>query len=152
VKEQNLATKKAAITLLVLSPITAELLSGSAPPVEFFNPFSLMVLVALYGCGAIILRELKIRWHKGYGALLVLGAAYGIIEEGLMVKSFFDPNWMDLGILGVYGRWIGVNWIWSVELTIYHSVVSIVIPIVLVELMYPEIRSQSWIKTKTLKY
>ncbi len=150
-RKQNLPTKKAAITLLFLSPITAELLSGSAPPVEFFNPFGLMVLVALYGCGAIILRELKIRWHKGYGALLVLGAAYGIIEEGLMVKSFFDPNWMDLGILGVYGRWFGVNWVWSVELTIYHSVVSIVIPIVLVELMYPEIRSQSWIKTKTLK-
>jgi len=150
-KERNLATKKAVITLLFLSPITAELLSGSAPPVEFFNPFGLMVLVALYGCGAIILRELKIRWHKGYGALLVLGAAYGIIEEGLMVKSFFDPNWMDLGILGVYGRWFSVNWVWSVELTIYHSVVSIVIPIVLVELMYPEIKSRSWVKTKTLK-
>lgn len=110
-KEQNLPTKKAAITLLFLSPITAELLSGSAPPVEFFNPFGLMTLVVLYGCGAIILRELKIRWRKGYGVLLVLGAAYGIIEEGLMVKSFFYPYWMDIGILGVYGRWLGVNWV-----------------------------------------
>jgi len=45
--------------------------------------------------------------------LFVLGAAYGVLEEGLMVKSFFDPNWMDLGVLGSYGLWMGVNWVWA---------------------------------------
>lgn len=32
--------------------------------------------------------------------ILPLGAAYGIIEEGPTAKSFIDPNWIELGILG----------------------------------------------------
>lgn len=150
-EKKSLPTRRATIFLLLLSPITAELLSGSSPPVEFFNPIAFVMLVAFYGSGAVIMRELKIRWGKGYGSLLILGAAYGIIEEGLAVKSFFDPNWVDLGILGTYGRWLGVNWVWCMHLTIYHSVVSIVIPIVLTEIMYPEIRKESLITTKKLK-
>ena len=89
--------------LFFLAPMVGELLSGSSPPVEFFNPFGLALLSLLYGGGAIIARELMRRWGKGWGALLLLGAAYGIVEEGLMVKSFFDPNWVDLGALGHYG-------------------------------------------------
>jgi hypothetical protein len=42
------------ITLLFLSPLVAELLSGSAPPTEFFSPFSLLILVTWYGFGAIL--------------------------------------------------------------------------------------------------
>ena len=98
-----------AVVLFFLAPAIAELLSGSVPPVEFFNPFGFVLLTTLYGSGAILARELTIRWHKGWFGLFALGAAYGIIEEGLMVKSFFDPNWVDIGILGSYGRWAGVN-------------------------------------------
>ena len=95
-----------ALILFFLAPAIAELLSGSAPPSEFFNPVGFLLLASLYGSGALIVRELKVRWNKGYVSLFILGAAYGILEEGLMVKSFFDPNWMDLGILGSYGRWM----------------------------------------------
>ncbi|UCH42534.1 MAG: hypothetical protein JSW16_06915, partial [Dehalococcoidales bacterium] len=124
------------VVLFFLAPAVGELLSGSAPPSEFFSPFGLTVLTVLYGGGAILVRELTIRWRKGWMSLLILGAAYGIIEEGLLVKSFFDPGWQDIGILGSYGRWAGVNWVWSLELTIYHAVISICIPILLTELMF----------------
>lgn len=70
--------------------------------------------------------------------MFLLGAAYGVIEEGLMVRSFFDPGWMDLGVLGVYGRWLEVNWVWSEWLIIHHAIFSIAIPITLVELAYPD--------------
>jgi len=72
-----------ALMLFFLSPIIAELLSGSAPPAEFFNPLSLLVLTALYGSGAILVRELALRWNKRWPTIFVLGAAYGIVEEGL---------------------------------------------------------------------
>lgn len=139
-----------ACLLFFLAPAIGELLSGSAPPAEFFNPLGFVVLCVLYGGGAIIVRELKIRWRKGWPSLLLLGAAYGIVEEGLMVKSFFDPGWMDLGILATYGRWLGVNWVWGVELTIYHAVISIAIPICLVELVFPQQRSEKWVGTRAL--
>lgn len=134
-----------ALVLFFLAPMIGELLSGSAPPVEFFNPFVLLVLSALYGSGAILVRELRLRWGKGWPTVFALGAAYGIVEEGLMVKSFFDPNWMDLGLLGSYGRWAGVNWVWSLQLTIYHAVFSIAIPILLVELIFPTRRDERWV-------
>jgi uncharacterized membrane protein len=86
-----------------------------------------------------------VRWRKGWATVFALGAAYGIVEEGLMVKSFFDPNWMDLGLLGSYGRWAGVNWVWSLQLTIFHAVFSIAIPILLVEMIFPAQRDERWV-------
>lgn len=131
--------------LYFLAPVCGELLSGSAPPVEFFNPLGFITLCLLYGGGAVLVREVAFRWKKGWVAILVLGAAYGIIEEGLMVKSFFDPGWMDLGVLGSYGRWLGVNWVWSVELTIYHAIFSIGIPILITTLLFPSRRNDAWV-------
>lgn len=137
-----------ALVLFFLSPAIAELLSGSAPPAEFFSPFGFLIIVVLYGSGAILVRELVLRWRKGWPSLLTLGAAYGIVEEGLLCKSFFDPNWMDVGILGSYGRWAGVNWVWSLEVTFYHIAISIALPILLVEIIFPRWRHESWVGKK----
>ena len=131
--------------LLLLSPAIAELLTSSSPPVEFFSPFGLVVMVSLYGSGALLVRELLLRWRKGWPSLLALGAAYGIIDEGLMVKSFFNPQHPDLGILGAFGRWGGVNWVWAVELTMFHAVFSVALPILLVRLIFPEQSQQPWL-------
>ena len=134
-----------ALVLYLLAPAIGELLSSSAPPVEFFNPFGLIILPALYGSGAILVREIALRWDKRWPSILMLGLAYGVIEEGLMVKSFFDPGWPDLGVLGTYGRFAGVNWVWSLALCLYHATISIAIPILLVELLYPDRRDEPWI-------
>lgn len=141
-----------AVLLFFLAPAIGELLSGSAPPAEFFSFFGLVALGILYGGGALLAREMTRRWGQGWPSLLLLGAAYGIIEEGLMVKSFFDPTWMDLGVLGVYGRWGGVNWVWSLELTIYHAVFSIAIPVLLTTLAFPGQRQQAWLSPRGFRW
>jgi len=140
-----------ALVLFLLSPAIGELLSGSSPPREFFAPFGFTIMALLYGGGALTARELKVRWRKGMGSLLLLGAAYGVVEEGLMVASFLNPGWPDLGVLGLFGRWLGVNWVWAVELTAYHSIVSITVPVMLVELAYPERRADTWLRGRWLK-
>ncbi|MCB2172604.1 hypothetical protein KQH65_07695 [archaeon] len=131
-----------ALVLFLLSPAVGELLSGSSPPTEYFTVFGFTVMTLLYGGGALIARELKIKWGKGIGSLLLLGASYGIFEEGLMVASFQNPSWQDIGILGEYGRWLGINWVWAVELTFYHALISITVPILIVELAYPSLRDK----------
>lgn len=140
-----------ALILFLLSPVIGELLSGSAPPLEFFHPFGFVLLTSLYGSGALLIRDLRIRWKKGIGSTLLLGAAYGIIEEGILVASFFNPNWPDLGQLSIYGRWLGTNWIWALMLTVYHAVYSITIPILLVEMMYPNQRMTPWLSERLFK-
>jgi hypothetical protein len=139
------------LALLLLAPAMGELLSGSAPPAEFFQPFGFTIMVVLYGCGAIVCREIKVRWRKGVGTLILLGCGYGVLEEALMVASFYNPSWMDLGVLGGFGRALGVNWVWAAELTIYHALFSIVTPVLLVELAYPSRKSTPWLTDRQLK-
>src|SRR5207302_1555765 len=110
------------LALVLLSPVIAEMLSGSTPPIEWLNPIAVLFLIWLYGAGVLVMRETAVRWKTGWPSILLLGAAYGIIEEGLAVKSFFDPAWMDLGTLGWYGRWLDVNWVWAVWLTIFIDI------------------------------
>jgi hypothetical protein len=141
-----------ATILFFLSPAIGELLSSSSPPAEFFNPFILLLQAALYGSGALLVRELAHRWGKGWSTVILLGAAYGIVEEGLAVKSFFDPSWVDLGPGGDYSRWLGVNWVWSVGLTFYHAVISIGIPILLVTVLFPAERDRPWLSRRGLRW
>jgi len=138
------------VALMLMSPFVGELLSGSSPPLEFLNPFSLFFLVGLYGCGAVLIREATHRWGKGWPTLVALGIAYGIVEEALMVKSWFDPGWMDLGDMAWYGRWWGTNWVWAEGLTIFHAVFSIYISIALVDVMFPARRHERWVSDRTL--
>jgi hypothetical protein len=139
-----------ALALFLLAPAIGELLSGSALPTEFFSLTGFLMIVCLYGSGAVLIRELKVRWKKGVGSVLLLGAAYGVLEEGLLVTSWFSPYWVDLGPMAVYGRWLGVNWVWAEMLTIYHAVFSITVPILLVELAFPKRRNESWVGRKIL--
>lgn len=136
--------------LLLLSPAVAELLSGSTPPVQFFYPPSLLLELGLYGAGALLVRELARRRGLGWPSILILGAAYGIVEEGLQIQSFFNVHHPDLGNLAVYGRAWGVNWVWAEHLTVYHAVWSITIPILLTELLFPARRALPWLGRRGL--
>jgi len=73
-----------------------------------------------------------------------------VLEEALLVTSWFSPYWMDLGPMAVYGRWLDINWVWAEMLTIYHAVFSITIPIILTELAFSNKRDKSWIGKKLL--
>jgi hypothetical protein len=144
------ATKRT-LFLLFMPVVTAEFLTGSTPLPSLLDPLTLPLLLGLYGLGAILVRELTAAWNKGWPTMIALGAAYGVIEEGLDVKSWFNPTWPALGPLAVYGRVFGVNTVWAVELTTFHAVFSITIPIVMTRLLFPERRSTRWFRTRTLE-
>jgi hypothetical protein len=127
---------------LLLPPALGELLSGSSPPPVFFNPIMFLLLVLLYGCGTLLIRELRVRWKLQW-SIVFLAVAYGIVEEGLMVKSFFNPGWIDLGDLSGYGMVFGVQWPWTLSLIAYHATVSTLIPIAILDLLIPELKDRS---------
>lgn len=141
---------KAAIFLLVFSSINAELVTGSSPPLEFIAGLSFIFLVPFYGIGAIIVNELAARWGKGWPTILLLGAAWGIFEEGVVVMSFFNPGWVDLGPLGDYGRVFGINFVWSLNVTIFHAVWSVGIPILLMRIIFPETKGCALLQKRTV--
>jgi hypothetical protein len=134
-----------ALTLFLLSPVIGELVSGSAPPSQWLAPTTWMFVVPLYGAGAVLARELAVRWKSGWPGVILLGAAYGILEEGIDVMSFFNAAWPDLGASAAYGRWADVAWVWTTHLTAYHAAFSIAIPILLVHFIFPESRGETWL-------
>ncbi len=83
---------------------------------------------------------------------MLLGAAYGVLEEGLVVTSWFNPKWPDVVSLGAYGRLFETNWVWALGLTLYHMVVSITIPIILTEALFPRIADRPWLGRKGFRF
>ncbi len=139
-----------ALVLLMLAPILGELVSAHQSPLEFIDPLNFVVLSLPYGFGALICRELVVRWRKGGIALLLLGAAYGIYEEGIVVRSLFNPRWEELGALAQYNHVAGVNWTWSAMVIHFHVVISIAASVILVEILYSAQRKQRWLSDKVL--
>lgn len=148
-------SRRAPLLLALLAPTVAELMTGSTPVATIvFDPPGFLVsfagLVLLYGGGALLVREAAVRWVKGWPTVLALGAAYGVVEEGLAVHTFFLSSGGAVGALAVYGRWGGVNTVWAVGLTLFHATYSIALPILLVSLAYPEFRSVRFLEGRWL--
>jgi hypothetical protein len=137
------------VLLLFLPPMLGELLSGSSPPLAFFSG-GIIFLVLLYGCGTVLIRELRTRWNLQW-SVIFLAVAYGILEEGTMIQSFFNVDHVDLGILSGYGMFFGVQWPWSIALTVYHATVSTLIPIVIVDYIWPEYKNEPLLKGRGFK-
>src|SRR3954449_2122798 len=118
-------------TLVLLAPLVGEVLFGAIPLSRL--PFGLLGVVGLYGGGAVLIRETVRRRRLGAAWPVLLGLAYGVIEEGLVVQSLFDQKYRGLDFLGYYGHWLGVNWVWAEFIVPYHAVFSIAIPITIAE-------------------
>jgi hypothetical protein len=142
--------------LLLLTPGIPEYLSASSNiTLLVINPPGFLLFLAtnigLYGSGVILIREAMIRWKKGWASVFILGVAYGIVEEGLALWTLFNPLAQPVGNLGFYGHWLGVNWVWTVSLLIFHSVYSIGLPIFLFGLVFPELRHKSLVSMRGVR-
>jgi hypothetical protein len=65
-----------------MAPFVGEVLLGNAPLRWIFVYF---VRLTMYGCGALLIREMSRRFGRGWPT--ILGVAYGIVEEGLGAMS-----------------------------------------------------------------
>jgi hypothetical protein len=140
-----------ALVLVGLSILIPELLTGSTPVLSLFlDPLSILFLLGLYGCGVLTIREICVRRGKGWPSVLLLGLAYGIVEEGFGTKTFFDPHSTAAAGLAVYGHYGGVSWVWVTEITIFHAVFSIGLPILLVGLLFPGTRGMRYLSERGL--
>jgi hypothetical protein len=139
-----------AVLLFFLAPYVAEGFSGAAPALIFFHPLVLVYFMLYYGSGAMLIREAALAWNKGWPTVMALGAAYGICEEGLSTKVFFDLDRTNLGPQMQYGTWAGVHWPYAFHLMTYHAVFSITIPIFLTALLFPDRAREPWVRRRTL--
>jgi len=132
----------AIVFLIIIAACLAEFLTGSTPILAvILSPLGFAANLGLYGGGALLIREATLRWRKRWGAVLLLGGAYAVGEEGFAAKTMIDPVSPIIGNQ-LYNNWAGVNWIPLTNLTVFHSAFSIAVPLILVELFFPETKGR----------
>ncbi len=136
------SNRRLILYFVLLAALLPEGITGSTQPLGWLNPVQALLNFWLYGTGVLVVREFSLRWKTGWWGILLLGAAYGIVEEGLAVTTFFNPTLPQLGTLAWYGRDLGINWLWAVWLTTFHAIVSIAIPIFLMEWHWPALKGR----------
>lgn len=132
-----------AFALFFLSPFVAEMLLG-----DFSIDASWIVLVVgpLYGGGALVVRETARRLGRGWATLLLLALAYGIFEEGIVIQTLFNPNYLGLHLLRQgYVPTLGMSAWWTPFVLTLHTVWSVSVPIAIVEALFPGRRTQPWL-------
>jgi hypothetical protein len=135
-----------ALALVVLAPMIAEVLSGAT---RLSYIFVLIPEMMVWGCGALLIREVVRRWNGGGTSLLLLGLALSVAEEFIIQQTSLAPlPW--LGSTHVYSRQCGVNWLFFLFMLGYESVWVVVVPVQLTELIFPERRNDLWLKTRGL--
>jgi hypothetical protein len=131
----------AVLFLLVVSPAISELLLGSTPISQSFTfPF----LMAAYGAGALLIHELAVRRRMGWPRIVLLAAAFGLILEGIVFQTLFNPHFV--GYLDVYGRWLGINWYWIEYIVGWHTIWTVCVPVLLTTLLFPEYQQKALLK------
>src|SRR5262249_29478803 len=112
--------------------------------------YLLLPQIGVYGCGALLIRALVRYRHRGWGAILLLGIAFAIVEECLILQTALAPLFIAADPHHIYGRSLGVNWVYLLFQLGYESIWAIVLPILLTELVFPYRRMDPWVGRRGL--
>jgi len=128
------------LALGVLAPVCAEYVWGyddsTGHPGALVG--NLIVFTPLYGCPALLIRELARRRGLGWPGIVLLAAAFGVVEAGLVDQSMFSrdyrdiPYWHDMADPTYVGP-IGLSIFLAVAFVANHVLASMAGPIALVE-------------------
>jgi len=135
----------AAIALFFTAPLVAEFLLGNLPIKMLV---ALVALAPMYGGGALLIRELVRRAGRGWPSILLLGAAYTLVEEGFVTQSLFNPDYLKMQMHLLDHAWISALHIsawWTLFMFNLHTFWSVSVSIALIEALVPSRAGQPWL-------
>jgi hypothetical protein len=135
----------AAIALIFTAPLVAEFLLGNLP-LKMIG--ALIALAPMYGGGALLIREVVRRTGRGWPSILLLGAAYTLIEEGFTTQSLFNPDYLKMQMHLLDHAWIPALHIsawWTLFMFNLHTFWSVSVSIALVEALVPTRAEEPWL-------
>lgn len=133
--------RRAALVLVVLAPLVAEVTLGSTPVSKIWL---LLLWLPIYGAGVLFIREIARRFGIGWVGVLLLGLAYGVVEEGIALQALSSPTLYGAGAWAP--RLLGLNSSYTEVMLPYHAVFSVAIPILLTELLFPATASAPYLR------
>ena len=131
-----------ALTLVVLAPLIAEVLPGAT---RMSAIFVFPIEMAVWGIGALLIRAVVRNYRLGWRNMLLLAIALAIAEECLIQQTSLAPLVISLSKAGPYARAFGVNWIYLLWALVYESVLVVMVPVALTELIFRSRRQETWV-------
>lgn len=135
--------RRLAVALFLLAPLVGEFLLGNQPITAL--P-SLLLLAPMYGGGAVLVREAGRRAGRGWPTMVLLAAAYGLIEEGPIDQMLWNPHYggVDMGLTYAGTHLLGTSVALVQDVLSMHTVWSVCVPIALVE-TFGRDRTRPWL-------
>lgn len=126
------------VTLLLLCPITAELLQAYLSDLggPFGTAFAVLFFAPLYGGAALLVREVSERTGRGWTGRLLMAAAFGVAMTAIIDVSLFTPfrddieGWRRIYTAAEVG---GIGWSAVLTWVGGHVVMSVGVPLVVAE-------------------
>ncbi len=140
------------IALFLLAPWTAECSWGGFTAIEF--PFVVAILAPMYGGAAVLIREAARRTGGGWPAIVLLAAAFGFVQAGLVDQSLLNPGFLadtEFADSAVASRstligGLGISVEQVLDYVGNHIALSICAPIAIVESsVTPQRRQRPWL-------
>lgn len=145
------------LALLVIAPWAAECSWGGFPASQY--PVVVLFLGPLYGGAAILIRETARRTGTGWPGIVLLAAAFGVYQAGLVDQSLFNIAFLDdTQFAGTTDEaaatrvpWLGFSAAQAVDFIGNHIALSICAPIAVVEsYLGPQRRREPWLGARGL--
>jgi hypothetical protein len=140
------------VCLLVLAPVCAEYLAAYDDSTG--DPGALLLglafFVPLYGCPALLIREIARRTRMTWIGVVALATAFGIVQAGIVDQSIFRLTYRDLP---AWADWATPTYIEPLGFSAYlaltfvtgHVIASFCAPIAIAEALVPERRTEAWL-------
>jgi hypothetical protein len=138
------------IGLLLLAPFVGEFLLGNITVAEIGLA---LFLAPLYGCGALLVREIG-RRRGGWPSMVLLAMAYALIEEGPADQLLWNPSYAGHDYLSgpSYIPALGMSVEVTQSILALHTVWSICVPIAIVEAFVPDREDTPWLERLGLAF
>jgi len=137
-------TRLAALFLLLTPGPLAEVLSQNVQLLTFLQPVPFLLVTLTYGVPVLVIRELSVARKLNDVGLILLGLAYGILNEGVLAKTLTLPAGAPLHDFAGYGQMGLIQGGWSIFIVFWHALHSVFYPIVLTRWMFPAAASRRW--------
>lgn len=138
------------VTLLALSTLLTEILSGNLPVAGLAQPFVVFLFVTIgYGFPVLVLREIWVRKQFGLVQLFLLGVGYGIYNEGLYARTIFNPFHSPVDVMATYGLVGDVRIPWLLSIGSWHALFAVIFTIIIVHYFFPKDAAKPWISVQT---
>ncbi|HLY30856.1 MAG TPA: hypothetical protein VKQ36_07490, partial [Ktedonobacterales bacterium] len=123
--------------------IPETIVTSSTNPLKMvLQPISLPFIMVFYGTADLMIREAMIRRRLGLASLLLFGIAFGFINEGVAAGTWYTV------IPTGYVRYGGIDWLWALGVTTFHIVISVITPIIFIDIVFPRFAGQPLLRKR----